>query len=90
MPDQTDRLPFDAAFDAAFEHLMTCRAEYEANPRDESAFAALGEARANLEDARTAMNEERRRLGLTPRQVHVPPPLLVDSDGQAEWQGTQQ
>jgi hypothetical protein len=90
MPDQSDRLPFDEAFDEAFSHLMTCRADYEANPRDPSAFTALGQARARLEDARNAMNEERQRLGLSAREVHVPPPLLVDSEGQADWQGTQQ
>ena len=90
MPDATDRIPFDDAFDEAFEHLMQCRQAYEANPRDPARFAALGAARAALEDARTTRNEERKRLGLKAREVHVPPPLLVDSDGQEEWQGTQQ
>jgi hypothetical protein len=90
MAEPTDRTPFDDAFDAAFDHLMTCRAAYEANPRDPAHFAALGAARATLEDARTQMNEERHRLGLKEREVHVPPPLLVDSEGQHDWQGTQQ
>ena len=90
MADQSDRLPFDDAFDEAFEHLMTCRAAYEDDPHDPEHFAALGAARARLEDARSHMNDERHRLGLKPRTVHVPPPLLVDSDGQEEWQGTQQ
>ena len=90
MAEPTDRLPFDDAFDDAFQHLLSCRSTYEANPRDPAAFASLGEARAKLEDARTAMNAERERLGLAPRQVNLPPVPHVDSDGREEWQGVYQ
>lgn len=88
MGTEPDHLPFDAAFDAAFTHLSTCRVSYEDDPRDPARFAALGAARASLEDARTEMNAERERLGLHPRHVHVPPMPHADTDGQSTWQGT--
>ena len=90
MAEPTDRIPFDDAFDEAFAHLMKCRQAYEDNPRDPQAFANLGAARATLEDARTKMADERRRLGLKEREVHVPPPLLTDSEPFENWQGIQE
>jgi len=82
-------MPFDEAFDAAFAHLAQCRLAYEKNPRDPSRLAALGAARAALEDARVDMNIERERLGLAPRQVKLPPMPHVDSVGREAWQTIQ-
>lgn len=84
----TDHHSFDAAFDAAFAHLSECRVSYEDDPRDPARFAALGAAWAALEDARIQMNAERTRLGLEPRRVHVPPAPHADTDGRETWQGT--
>lgn len=84
----TDHLEFDAAFDAAFAHLSECRIAYEDDPRDPARFAALGAARAALEDARVRMNAERDRLGLEPRHVHLPPASHADADDRETWQGT--
>ncbi|MEE9415541.1 MAG: hypothetical protein V3V01_09670, partial [Acidimicrobiales bacterium] len=64
-------LELDRAFDQAFTYLAECRIAYEDNPRDPQRIELLGAARASLEDARTAMNDERVRLGLEPRQVAI-------------------
>lgn len=84
--DET-KLPFDLAFDEAFEQLSQCRVAYEEDPRDPARIAALGAARAQLEEARVQMRAERRRLGLEPREVKLPPMPRVDSDGFEDWQG---
>lgn len=87
-PGSSHDLPLDRAFDEALEHLSACRVAWEEDPRDPDRIARLGAARAALEDARVAMNEERVRLGLEPRVVRVPDfPLRVDSDGSEGWQG---
>jgi hypothetical protein len=88
MGTDPDRLPFDAAFDAAFAHLSQCRVAYEHDPRDPARFAALGAARAALEDARVQMNAERNRLGLAPREVKLPPGPHADAEDRETWQGT--
>jgi hypothetical protein len=84
----TDHHSFDAAFDAAFAHLTECRIAYEDDPRDPALFAALGAARAALEDARIHMTAERSRLGLEPRTVHIPPAGRADAEDRETWQGT--
>lgn len=86
MAEPDDRLPFDAAFDAAFAHLSTCRQAYEDDPRDPARYQQLADARIALDEARARMNDERIRLGLEPRQVHLPPMPHVDSDGREFWQ----
>ncbi len=71
-------------FDHAFRNLAAARAAYEDQPRDPERIAALGAARVLLDEARTTMEDERRRLGLKPpwrvaatpvADGLVPPPL---------------
>lgn len=70
-------------FDVALRELASARAAYEDEPRDPQRIAALGAARTLLDEARSAMADERRRLGLgTPWKVAPaavervqPPPL---------------
>lgn len=70
-------------FDAAFRDLASARAAYEDEPRSPQLIAALGAARIQLDDARSAMDDERRKLGLgtpwrlVPAEVDGvrPPPL---------------
>lgn len=80
----------DTAFNQAFAHLSSCRTAYEDNPRDPDRFAALGAARAALEDARKEMNDERIRLGLEPRQLHIVDGPKADGEPRGEWQGVYQ
>lgn len=79
----------DQAFDEAFEELSDCRVAYEENPRDPERIAALGEARAKLEDARKAMRAERTRLGLEYRVTPEVDDMLArfDGEGMHRWQG---
>lgn len=51
-------------FDTALRDLSSARAAYEDEPRNPERIAALGAARKRLDDARSTMDEERRRLGL--------------------------
>jgi hypothetical protein len=51
-------------FDAALRDLSLARAAYEDEPRHPEQIAVLGAARKRLDDARSAMGEERQRLGL--------------------------
>lgn len=90
LPMGDTRLPFDQAFDDAFAHLSECRVAYEEDPRDPKRIAALGAARVALDEARVHMRAERRRLGLEPREVKLPPMPKVDSDGLDDWQGIYQ
>ena len=71
-------------FDTAFRKLAAARGAYEDQPRDPERIAALGAARVLLDEARTTMHDERRRLGLKPpwrvavtavADDLVPPPL---------------
>jgi hypothetical protein len=70
-------------FDAALRKLASARAAYEDEPRDPQRISALGAARTLLDEARSAMDGERRRLGLgapwrvppTPVDQIQPPPL---------------
>ncbi len=90
MSTDESRLPFDQAFDEAFDHLSTCRVAYEDDPRNPARRAALGRARIALEEARVHRRAERERLGLSPREVKLPPMPRVDSDGFEDWQGIYQ
>ena len=76
----------DHAFDMAFSHLSACRIAYEDDPRDPVHIAALGAARGALEDARTAMSDERRRLGFKPRSHRVAKVRKVEGEGPKLWQ----
>ena len=74
-------------FDKAFSALASARAAYEDEPRSSQRVAALGAARILLDDARSAMEDERRRLGLdAPWRVepapvdHLRPPPLWSVD----------
>lgn len=74
-------------FDAALRSLSQARAAYEDEPRSPDRVAALGAARVRLDEARAAMDDERRRLGLeapwrvVPAPVdHVEPPPLWSVD----------
>jgi len=51
-------------FEAAFGDLAAARIAYEDQPRNPERIAALGAARVRLDEARAAMEDERRRLGL--------------------------
>lgn len=53
-------------FDAAFRNLTAARRAYEDEPRDPGRIDALGAARTRLDQARSAVAEERVRLGLEP------------------------
>ena len=83
-------LALDTAFNQAFEHLSSCRVAYEDDPRDPERFARLGAARIALDDARKEMNEERRRLGLTPRETHIVEGSRTDGESRGDWQGIYQ
>lgn len=83
-----DSSALDEAFEKAFEHLSECRIAWENDPRDPACIDALGRARAALEDARTAMREERERLGATEtRDKRGPDAPHVDADARGQWQG---
>lgn len=53
-------------FDAAFRNLAAARLAYEDQPREPGLIDALGAARTRLDHARSAVAEERVRLGLEP------------------------
>ena len=74
MPDDRS-VKLTRRFDAAFRELTKARAEYEDHPRDPQRIAALGTLRIRLDDARAAMVDERRRLGLDAPQRLVPAPV---------------
>lgn len=61
-------------FDAAFSDLAAARLAYEDQPRDPEMIDALGAARTHLDEARSAMHDERLRLGLEePWRVQAAP-----------------
>ncbi len=76
-------------FDVALRDLSSARAAYEDEPRDPQRIAALGAARTLLDEARSAMDVERRRLGfgspwrVVPADVEriQPPPLWSIDNG---------
>lgn len=78
-----------AEFDAAFGQLSAARLAYEDAPRDPALIAALGAARIRLDDARAAIDHERRKMAVpTPWRVVAapvdtvrPPPLWSIDQG---------
>lgn len=75
-------------FDVAFDRLAVARLAYEDQPRDPDRIAALGAARAHLDQSRAAMDDERQRMRLmppwrvtaTPAAAAVNPPPLWSID----------
>lgn len=78
-----------AEFNVALGHLSAARMAYEDAPRDPALIQALGAARIRLDDARSAIDVERRKMAVrTPWRVVPaaidavrPPPLWAIDHG---------
>lgn len=80
-------LSIDDVFEEALKELTAARVAYEDDPRDPDLVARLGAARIKLEEARRAMREERRRLGLE-RDPKIDKRVdKADADARSLWQG---
>jgi hypothetical protein len=80
-------LSLDEIFEEALKELTAARVAYEDDPRDPGRVARLGAARIELEAARKAMREERRRLGLE-RDPKIDARVdKADAEARGLWQG---